>query len=255
MRQLQNKVALITGGTAGIGLATAQRFTEEGATVYITGRRQSELDTAATKSGAIPVQGDVANPADLDRLYAQIRADGHRLDVLVANVGVGDFVRLEDITEDHYDRIFDTNVKATLNTVQKALPLLNDGASIVLVTSIASVTHQEGLSVYSASKAAVRSFARSWARELSPRNIRVNAMSPGSTDTPAVDAALTAAGLTDKSARDAWKTNHVATIPLSRVSQPEEQAAAILFLASPQSTYVTGTELVTDGGTTTGLNL
>ena len=254
MRQLQDKVAIITGGSAGIGLATAQRFTEEGATVYITGRRAGELEEAALKSGAIAVQGDVANPADLDRLYARIQADGHRIDVLVANVGVGDFVRLEDVTEAHYDRIFDTNVKATLNTVQKSLPLLNDGASIVLVTSMAHTTNQEGLGVYSASKAAVRSFARTWSKELGPRNIRVNAMAPGSTDTPAVDASLIAAGLHDESSRQEWKANHVATIPLARMSHPEEQAAAILYLASPQSTYTTGTELTTDGGTTAGLN-
>jgi NAD(P)-dependent dehydrogenase (short-subunit alcohol dehydrogenase family) len=253
MRQLQDKVAVITGGSAGIGLATAQRFTEEGATVYITGRRQTELDEAATKTGAVPVRGDVADPADLDRLYDRIKADGHHIDVLVANVGIGTFVRLEDVTEDHYDRIFDTNVKATLNTVKKSLPLLNDGASIVLVTSMASTTNQEGLGVYSASKAAVRSFARTWSKELGPRKIRVNAMAPGSTDTPAVDASLIAAGLHDEPARQSWKADHVAGIPLARMSHPDEQAAAILFLASPQSSYITGTELTTDGGTTAGL--
>lgn len=250
MGQLHDKVAVITGGSAGIGLATAQRFTEEGAVVYITGRRQAELDAAATKANAIGVQGDVSNPADLDRLYGTIGNDGRRIDVLVANVGVGEFVRLEDVTDEHYDRIFDINVKATLNTVKKALPLLNDGASIVLVTSMASITNQDGLGVYSASKAALRSFARTWTHELKERRIRVNALSPGGTDTPAVDAALIASGLTDDAARQAWKDEHVADVPLARMSQPEEQAAAILFLASDQSSYVTGVELLVDGGVT-----
>jgi NAD(P)-dependent dehydrogenase (short-subunit alcohol dehydrogenase family) len=250
MGQLDNKVAIITGGSAGIGLATAQRFTEEGAVVYLTGRRQAELEEAATKAGAIGVQGDVTNDEDLDRLYDKVQSDGKRIDVLVANVGFGEFVPLENVTDDHYGKVFDINVKATWKTVQKALPLLNDGASIVLVTSIASATGMAGLSVYSASKAAVRSFARSWANELKERGIRVNALAPGSTDTPAIDASLVAAGMTDEKDRQDWKTQRAATIPLHRVSQPEEQAAAALFLASSQSSYVTGVELVVDGGLT-----
>jgi NAD(P)-dependent dehydrogenase (short-subunit alcohol dehydrogenase family) len=255
MGQLHNKVAVITGGSAGIGLATAQRFTEEGAVVYITGRRQEELDAAALKANAIGIQGDVAKPADLDRLYDRIANDGRRIDVLVANVGVGGFVRLEDVTDEHFDSVFDVNVKATLNTVRKALPLLTDGASIVLVTSMASVTNQEGLGVYSASKAAVRSFARTWANELRSRAIRVNALAPGSTDTQAVDATLVDLGLTDETSRQEWKDQHVAGVPLARMSQPAEQAAAILFLASDQSSYVTGVELTVDGGATAGTRL
>ncbi|MGW5361912.1 SDR family NAD(P)-dependent oxidoreductase [Actinopolymorpha pittospori] len=192
MEQLVGKVAVVTGGSTGIGLATARRFAEEGALVYITARRQEELDAAVAEigHGAVGVRGDVSVPADVESLYAQVSKDGHRIDVIVANVGVGGFVPLGDVTDEHMDRILDTNVKGTVYTVQKSLPLLNDGASIVLVTSMASTSGQKGLSIYSASKAAVRSFARSWANELSGRNIRVNALAPGSTDTPAVDASL-----------------------------------------------------------------
>jgi NAD(P)-dependent dehydrogenase (short-subunit alcohol dehydrogenase family) len=250
MGQLDNKVAIITGGSAGIGLATAQRFTEEGAVVYLTGRRQEELEEAATKAGAVGVQGDVTNDEDLDRLYDKVKSDGRRIDVLVANVGFGEFIRLEDVTDEHYDKVFGINVKATWKTVQKALPLLHDGASIVLITSMASATGQEGLSVYSASKAAVRSFARSWANELKERNIRVNALAPGSTDTPAIDASLIAAGMAAEKDRQEWKAQRATTVPLRRMSQPEEQAAAALFLASSQSSYITGIELVVDGGMT-----
>jgi NAD(P)-dependent dehydrogenase (short-subunit alcohol dehydrogenase family) len=249
--KLTGKVAVVTGASAGIGLATAQRFAEEGAFVYLTGRRQTELDAAAAKVGhdAVGVQGDVAKAEDVARLYATVAERGHRIDVLVANVGVGEFVRLEDITDEHADWILDVNIKGTLYTVQKALPLLNDGASVVLVTSIASIGGQSGLSIYSASKAAVRSFARTWANELSTRDIRVNALAPGSTDTPALDVSLAKTG-GEGAALQEWKETRGASVPLRRMSQPEEQAAAVLFLASADSSYVTGIELSVDGGTT-----
>ena len=251
MGQLAGRVAVVTGGSAGIGLATAQRFAEEGALVYITGRRQGELDAAVAKigHGAVGVRSDVTDPEDVDRLYAQVSEDGHRIDAVVANVGFGEFVGLADVTDEHMDKIFGINLKGTVYTVQKALSLLNDGASIVLVTSMASTSGQKGLSIYSASKAAVRSFARSWANELSGRGIRVNALAPGATDTPAMDAALAASGL-DAAARVKWRADHAAPIPLRRLARPEEQAAAVLFLASPASSYITGVELAADGGAT-----
>lgn len=249
MGQLDNKVAVITGGSSGIGLATAQRFTEEGALVYVTGRREQELAAAATKTGAIAVQGDVSNPADLDKLYDTVNGDGRRIDVLVANAGTAEVAMLEDITDEHFDKTFNTNVRSTLNTVKKALPLLNDGASIVLVSSVSGNTATAGYSVYAASKAAVRAFARGWANELKGRKIRVNALAPGIVDTAGIDDALVAAGL-DEEARNAWKTNHASVVPLARWSLPEEQADAIMFLASDQSSYVTGIELIVDGGAT-----
>ncbi|SDK60180.1 SDR family NAD(P)-dependent oxidoreductase [Nonomuraea jiangxiensis] len=185
----------------------------------------------------------------MDRLYARVSQDGRLIDVVVANIGFGEFPGLADITEEHLDNILGINVKGTVFTVRKALPLLNDGASIVLVTSMASTSGQAGLSVYSASKAAVRSFARSWANELSGPGIRVNALAPGGTDTPAMDAALEASGL-DAVARDQWRVEHSAAIPLRRPARPEEQAAAALVLASPESSYITGVELAADGGAT-----
>jgi NAD(P)-dependent dehydrogenase (short-subunit alcohol dehydrogenase family) len=180
MGKLDGKVAIITGGSAGIGLATAQRFAEEGAFVYLTGRRQAELESAVAKvgHGAVGVQGDVAVAEDMERVYDIVRHNGHRIDVIGANAGSGGFMRLEDVTDEHVETLFGVNVKGALNTVQKALPLLNDGASIVLVTSMAATTGREGLGVYSAAKAAVCSFARTWAYELRGRNIRVNALAP-----------------------------------------------------------------------------
>jgi len=249
MGQLDNKVAVITGGSSGIGLATAHRFTEEGAVVYVTGRREQELTAAATKAGAIAVPGDAANSADLDRLYDTVRGDGRRIDVLVANVGTAEVAGLGDITDEHFDKIFNTNVRGTIHTVRKALPLLNDGASIVLVSSVSGSTASAGYSVYAASKAAVRSFARGWANELKGRGIRVNALAPGIVDTVGIDDALVSAGLDEATRRD-WKANHASVVPLARWSRPEEQAGAILFLASDQSSYITGTELVVDGGAT-----
>lgn len=244
MKRLSNKVAVITGGSSGVGLATAQRFVEEGAVVYVTGRRQQELEAAAAKVGAIAVQGDASNPADLDRLYDTVRGDGRRIDVLVANAGTSAFAKLEDVTDDDFDRVFDTNVKGTLNTVKKALPLLTDGASIVLVGSVSGSTGPEGFSVYSASKAAVRSFARGWANELKGRKIRVNVLAPGTTDTPGIGNGI------DEATKRAFMENLSSKVPVGRWGRPEEPADAILFLASEQSSYITGFELVVDGGAT-----
>ena len=245
MKRLSNKVAVITGGSSGVGLATAQRFVEEGAVVYVTGRRQQELEAAAAKVGAIAVQGDASNPADLDRLYDTVRGDGRRIDVLVANAGTSAFAKLEDVTDDDFDRVFDTNVKGTLNTVKKALPLLTDGASIVLVGSVSGSTGPEGFSVYSASKAAVRSFARGWANELKGRKIRVNVLAPGTTDTPGIGNGV------DEATKRAFMENLASKVPVGRWGRrPEEQADAMLFLASEQSSYITGFELVVDGGAT-----
>jgi NAD(P)-dependent dehydrogenase (short-subunit alcohol dehydrogenase family) len=244
MGQLDNKVAVITGGSSGIGLAAAQRFIEEGAVVYVTGRKEQELVAAATKVGAIPVQGDATNPADLDRLYDTVRADGRQIDVVMANAGTAEVAMLEEVTDEHFDTHFNTNVRSTLNTVRKALPLLTDGASIVLVSSVSGNTGTPGMSVYNASKAAVRSFARSWANELKGRKIRVNALSPGSTDTPNVGNWL------DEASRREWMADFASGNPLGRWGRPEEQAAGILFLASDQSSYITGFEPVVDGGIT-----
>lgn len=244
MGQLDNKVAVITGGSSGIGLAAAQRFIEEGAVVYVTGRKEQELVAAAAKVGAIPVQGDATKPADLDRLYDAVRADGRQIDVLVANAGNAEVAKLEEVTDEHFDMHFNTNVRSTLHTVRKAIPLLTDGASIVLVSSVSGRTGTPGMSVYNASKAAVRSFARSWANELKERNIRVNALAPGTTDTPNVGNWL------DEASRREWMADFASNNPMRRWGRPEEQAAAILFLASDQSSYITGFELVVDGGIT-----
>jgi NAD(P)-dependent dehydrogenase (short-subunit alcohol dehydrogenase family) len=244
MKRLKNKVAVITGGSSGIGLATAQRFVEEGAVVYMTGREQQELEAAAAKVGAIAVQGDASNPADLDRLYETVRGDGRQIDVLVANVGTAEVARLEDVTDEHLDKTFTINVKGTLKTVQKALPLLNDGASIVLVGSVSGSTAAPGFSVYGASKAAVRSFARGWANELKGWNIRVNTLAPGTTDTPGIGSGV------DDDTRRRFMANLTSRVPLDRWGRPEEQADAILFLASDESSYITGFELVVDGGAT-----
>ncbi len=240
MGKLDGKVAVVTGGKSGIGLATAKQFAAEGAHVFITGRRQAELDAAVKLIGAraTGVQGDVANLADLDRLYAVVKEQKGRVDVLFANAGGGEFVPLGEITEEHFDRTFGINVKGLLFTVQKALPLLPDGASIILNASIASSKGMPAFSVYSATKAAVRSFARSWTMDLKDRKIRVNAISPGPIDTPA----LTGLGSDD------LKKGLVAAVPLGRLGQPDEIAKAVVFLASDDSSYVTGIELFVDGG-------
>ncbi|MFE5091318.1 glucose 1-dehydrogenase [Streptomyces sp. NPDC056638] len=238
MGKLQGKVAVITGGTTGIGLATAKLFVREGAHVFITGRRRKELDEAVRAIGGnvSGVQGDVAEPADLDRLYETVKAKG-RIDIVFANAGLAEFAPLEDVTEDHFDKIFDINVKGALFTVQKALPLLNDGASIILTGSVASVKGTPALSVYGASKAAIRNFVRGWTAELKDRRIRSNVLSPGPIETP-----LVAAQPQDAIERIA------STIPMGRMGEPDEVAKAALFLASDDSSFVTGIELFVDGG-------
>ncbi|HZV64752.1 MAG TPA: SDR family oxidoreductase [Telluria sp.] len=238
MKKLQDKVAVITGGTSGIGLASAQLFVKEGAHVFITGRRQKELDEAAKIIGynVTGVQGDVANLADLDRLYETVAKKG-RIDILFANAGYGAFAPLEGMTEEHFDGLFNTNVKGTLFTVQKALPLLNDGASIILTGSVAGVKGTPNFGVYAATKAAVRSFVRAWTVELKDRRIRSNVLSPGPTETPAVG----------QQPADAI-ARIVSTIPMGRMGTPEEIAKAALFLASDDSSFVTGIELFVDGG-------
>jgi NAD(P)-dependent dehydrogenase (short-subunit alcohol dehydrogenase family) len=238
MGRLQGKTAVITGGTTGIGLAMARLFAAEGAFVFITGRRQQELDHAVKEIGdsACGVRGDVASLSDLDRLYETVRARG-RIDVVVANAGTAGFASLEAVTEEYFDRIFNTNVKGALFTAQKALPLLNDGGSIILTGSVASVKGSPEFAVYGASKAAIRNFARGWTADLKDRRIRVNVLSPGPIAT----------ALTDAQPSDAID-RLVSTIPMGRIGQPDEVARAALFLASDDSSFVTGTELFVDGG-------
>lgn len=245
MSKLDGKIALVTGGTSGIGLATAKRFVAEGAYVYITGRRQAELDAAVEAIGrnVKAVQSDVSNLADLDRLFATIKQAKGNLDILFANAGVGEIAPLGSITEEHFDRIFNINVKGTLFTVQKALPLLPDGASIILNASIVSITGTPAFSVYSATKAAVRSFARNWILDLKERKIRVNAVSPGVVPTPGYDHL----GLNDQQVQE-FVDSQAATIPLGRVGTPDEIAKAVVFLASGDSSFVNGVELFVDGG-------
>jgi NAD(P)-dependent dehydrogenase (short-subunit alcohol dehydrogenase family) len=245
MNKLQGKVALITGGTSGIGLATAQRFVAEGAYVYITGRRQSELDAAVKAIGENirGVQSDVSNLADLDRLFATIQQEQEHLDIIFANAGGGQIAPLGAITEEHFDKTFNTNVKGLLFTVQKALPLLPEGASIILNASITSIKGTPAFSVYSATKAAVRSFARNWTLDLKERKIRVNAISPGVVPTPGYDHL----GLNDQQLQE-FIDSQAVTIPLGRVGTPNEIAKAVVFLASDDSSFVNGIELFVDGG-------
>ena len=245
MKRLEGKVAVVTGGNSGIGLATAQLFAVEGAHVYITGRRQGELDEAVKKIGksVTGVQGDVANLADLDHLYATVKQQHGWIDVIFANAGGGEFLPLGAITEEHFDKTFNSNVKGLLFTVQKALPLLKDGSSIILNASIVASTGPEAFSVYSASKAAVRSFARCWTVDLKHRKIRVNALSPGPIETPGLN------GLVQTEEQwEQFKASLVASVPLGRLGNPDEIAKAALFLASDDSSFVTGIELFVDGG-------
>lgn len=246
--KLDGKIALITGGSTGLGFATAQRFVDAGAHVFITGRRQAELDAAVRKIGrnVTGIQGDVAVAGDLDRVYAQIKAEKGHLDILFANAGIFEFMPLEGVTEAHFDKTFDINVKGLLFTVQKALPLLRDGASIVLNASVVSHLGMEAASVYSASKAAVRSFARTWSSDLKARKIRVNALSPGVVPTEGYHTNL---GM-DNTQVDAFAQQMIPRIPLGRVGQPDEIAKAALFLASDDSSFITGIELNVDGGMT-----
>ena len=245
MKRLEGKVAVVTGGNSGIGLATARRFAAEGAHVFITGRRQAELDAAVKQIGnqATGVQGDVGSLRDLDRLYAEVKRLQGRIDILFANAGSAELAPLGAITEEHFDKIFGVNVKGLLFTVQKALPLFRDGGSIILNASIVASKGLEASSVYSATKAAVRSFARTWTVDLKGRGIRINAISPGPIDTPGINNL----GLTGEQIEE-FKKNIVAAVPMGRMGDPDEIAKAALFLASDDSSYVTGVELFVDGG-------
>jgi len=245
MSKLDGKIALVTGGTSGIGLATAKRFVAEGSYVFITGRRQSELDAAVDEIGknVTGVQSDVSKLTDLDRLFAKIQQEQGHLDVVFANAGVGEIVPLGSITEEHFDKLFNINVKGLLFTVQKALPLLPEGASIILNASIVSIKGTTAFSVYSATKAAVRSFARNWILDLKERQIRVNAISPGVVPTPGYDHL----GLSDEQLQE-FVDSQAVTIPLGRVGTPDEIAKAVVFLASDDSSFVNGIELFVDGG-------
>ena len=244
-KKLEGKIALVTGGTSGIGLATAKRFVSEGSHVIITGRRRDVLEAAVKEIGssASGVQADVGNLADLDKLYTQIKEKHGRIDVLFANAGGGEFATIDQVTEEHFDKTFNTNVKGVFFTVQKALPLMPDGGTIVLNASIVSVKGTPAFGVYSATKAAVRSFARTWTNELKDRQIRVNVVSPGPIDTPGVD------GLAqDKEQAKQIKASLASQVPLGRMGQPDEVAKAVVFLASDESSFVAGIELFVDGG-------
>jgi len=245
MRTFENKVVIVTGGTSGIGLATAQAFSQAGASVFITGRRKDVLDAAVRTIGGrvTGVQADMSKLVDIDRLYDAVQQKHGHIDVVFANAGGGEMAPLGAISEEHYQKTFDTNVKGTLFTVQKALPLLRDGASIILTSSTTSISGTPAFSVYSATKAAVRNFARNWILDLKDRHIRVNAISPGVTDT---------AGLNELfgNGQSAENTkNYLAgLIPAGRVGQPEEIAKAVLFLASDDASFINGVELFVDGG-------
>jgi NAD(P)-dependent dehydrogenase (short-subunit alcohol dehydrogenase family) len=245
MGKLEGKIALVTGGNSGIGLATAKQFVNEGAYVFITGRRKAELAEAVKQIGknVTGVQGDVSNLGDLDRLFAQIGKEKGRLDIVFANAGVAKYAKFGTITEELYDSIFNINVKGLLFTVQKALPLMPDGASVILNASIVASKGLATNSVYSATKAAVRSFARTWTTDLKDRRIRVNAISPGSTETPGFRELQTSSEVGQQ--RLKMISN---LVPLGRIGAPDEVARAVVFLASDDSSYITGTELFVDGG-------
>lgn len=243
--KLNNKVAVITGGNSGIGLATAQAFIQEGAKVVIIGRNRQSMDEAVQSLGeqAVGIQADVANLADLDRLYATIKEQIGNIDIIVVNAGVGYARPLAQVDEAHYDQVMNINVKGAYFTVQKALTVLNDGAAIVLVASVASITGVPGLSVYNASKAALRSLARTFSAELVDRGIRVNAISPGPIETPIFGKMDLPPDIANKMGETI-----ISRVPMKRMGQPEEMAKAILFLASSDSSYVLGAELFADGG-------
>ncbi len=247
MKKLENKIAVITGGSSGIGLATAKRFVAEGAYVFITGRRQSQLDLAVKEIGSnvTAVQGDVSNLDDLHRLYNVIAKEKGKLDIIVASAGIVERILLENATPEHFDKIFNINVRAAYFTVQKALPILNDGASIVLVASSAHLVGVPEHSVYSASKAALRSFSRTFSAELKGRKIRVNTLSPGPVDTPIFETQADT-----KEGQEAIKELYAGFLPMQRIGKPEEIAAAALFLASDESSFSTGIDLLSDGGQT-----
>jgi len=243
--KLDGKIAVITGGNSGIGLATAKRFVSEGANVFIFGRRQNEIDAGVSEIGknVIGIQGDVSNLADLDRLFDVVKVQKGHLDILFANAGIAQFAPLGEISEEHFDKIFRINVKGLLFTVQKALPILEDGGSIILNASIGSSKGVGGSSVYSATKAAVRSFARTWTVDLRDRKIRVNAISPGPIDTP-IFSSITQ----NEEQSELFKKNIVNAVPMKRMGSPDEVAKVVSFLASDESSYVTGIELFVDGG-------
>ncbi|HJW37770.1 MAG TPA: glucose 1-dehydrogenase [Candidatus Udaeobacter sp.] len=245
MGKLERKIALITGGNSGIGLATAKEFVNEGAYVFITGRREAELAAAKKEIGknVTAIQGDVSNLDDLDRLFAQIKKEKGKIDIVFANAGVAKYAPIGTITEDFFDSIFDINVKGVLFTVQKALPLLRDSGSIILNASIVGSKGLSSNSVYSATKAAVRSFARTWTTDLKDRRIRVNAISPGPIDTPGLSELLASSETGQQ--RKKMISN---TVPLGRFGTPEEIAKAVVFLASDDASYITGIELFVDGG-------
>ncbi|MCD5352893.1 SDR family NAD(P)-dependent oxidoreductase [Kineosporia mesophila] len=243
MSQLEGKTAVVTGGSDGIGLGAAVRLAQEGAHVFITGRREAELDAAAKIVGsATAVPGDISVPADLDRLYEAVRARGRGLDVLFANAGIGGFGRLDEMDVDLLDRIYQVNIRGTFLTVQKALPLLNEGSSVILNASVRADDGWDGFGAYGASKAAIRLFGRTWANELKERGIRVNTVSPGAISTPAVGK------IVGKENAEAVEATFRAKVPLGRHGTVEEVAAAVSFLASPQSSFVLGTTLYVDGG-------
>ncbi|MFE2564824.1 SDR family NAD(P)-dependent oxidoreductase [Streptomyces mirabilis] len=245
MNRLDGKVAVVTGGSSGIGFATAQQFVEEGAFVFITGRRRPELDKAKDEIGrnVTTVQGDVSVSADLDRLFRTVAEDKGKIDVVVANSGLVDPQMFGRITEASFDRTFNVNARGTLFTAQKALPLMNDGGSVILVGSIAGHIGVEGYTTYSATKAALRSYARTWTKELKGRGIRVNVLSPGPIDTPIMDSQADS-----EEGVDAIKAAFASVIPLGRMGRPEEVAAAAVFLASDESSFCAGMELSVDGG-------
>ncbi len=244
-KRLDGKIAVVTGGNSGIGLATAQRFVEEGAFVFITGRRQSELDTAVEQVGKniTGVQGDVSNLKDLDRLYDTVKRHKGRIDILFANAGVIELAPLGSITEPHFDKIFSINVKGVLFTVQKALPLFQDGGSIILNGSVGGSKGFEAATVYDATKAAIRSFVRSWTVDLKHRKIRVNTISPGPIETP-----MTSGMVQSEERGEQLRANLESAVPLGRLGNPDEVAKAVTFLASDESSFVIGIELFVDGG-------
>jgi NAD(P)-dependent dehydrogenase (short-subunit alcohol dehydrogenase family) len=243
MGKLSGKVAVVTGGSSGIGLAAAHRLAADGAYVFVTGRRRAELDEAGAllgKNGAA-IQGDVSQLADLDRLFEAVKEDKGRIDVLFANAGIAEGARLGEITEEHFDRHFAINVKGVLFTVQKALPLLSEGASVILNASVVGSKGFPNRSVYSATKAALRSFARTWTTDLKERRVRVNVVSPGATDTPGLRAL---SGATSEGLSNAYRDR----VPLGRLGRPDDIAAAVSFLASDDASYISGIELFVDGG-------
>ncbi len=244
--QFDGKVALVTGGSSGIGLATAKLFAQRGATVYITGRRQKELEQAVREIGhsATGIQGDISRLGDIERVFETIRREKGKLDILFANAGIGEFASLGQISEEHFDKQFDVNVKGTLFTVQSALPLMSAGSAIILNASLVSIKGVPAFSVYSATKAALRSFARSWAVDLKGKGIRVNAVSPGVIPTPGYHTSL---GMTEQQLED-YIQSVTPAIPLGRTGTTDEIAKAVAFLASDESSYITGSELFVDGG-------